>query len=268
MESYKKFISPGAWFSMEYPAAWSESEDCEGSFLFYNPDEWTGNFRISAYRGEADYGRKSVRQELQANPAAVAVKVGSLSCAYSYEPLEQEGEHYTAHIWIVALDDLAFECSFTVHEGAPIADAEKVIASLQARKPGVKYPAELITVRLSEIYQINEAYEWMEKTVKELLKKDFQGQEEDVANMQEIIDRGVIGQKKRDLWLAVGIVLCVIAANEMDGLEWHTLIDGNREAPVLLNTATGRWTDPMKLAWSKVKAGGKVNLAEAYQENF
>ena len=53
----KKFISPGAWFSMNYPSDWNEFEDGEGSFLFYNPDVWTGNFRISAFKGNATYGR-------------------------------------------------------------------------------------------------------------------------------------------------------------------------------------------------------------------
>ena len=37
----KKFISPGAWFSMNYPSDWNEFEDGEGSFLFYNPDVWS-----------------------------------------------------------------------------------------------------------------------------------------------------------------------------------------------------------------------------------
>ena len=49
----KKFISPGAWFTMIYPSTWSEFEDGEGSFLFYNPDVWTGNFRISAFKADA-----------------------------------------------------------------------------------------------------------------------------------------------------------------------------------------------------------------------
>ena len=40
---------------MLYPADWNEFEDGEGSFLFYNPSEWTGNFRISAYKGNAMY---------------------------------------------------------------------------------------------------------------------------------------------------------------------------------------------------------------------
>ena len=48
----QKYISPGAWFSIEYPSDWHEFEDTEESFLFYNPDKWNGNFRISAYIGE------------------------------------------------------------------------------------------------------------------------------------------------------------------------------------------------------------------------
>ena len=45
-----KYISPGSWFSLEYPSDWREFEDTEDSFLFYNPDKWMGNFRISAYQ--------------------------------------------------------------------------------------------------------------------------------------------------------------------------------------------------------------------------
>ena len=139
MESFKKYISPGAWFSMEYPAVWSEFEDSEGSFLFYNPDEWTGNFRISAYRSNtADYGRESVRQELKENASATLVRVGALDCAYSKEMFEEGGEYYTSHIWIMGVDDVVFECSFTVRKGESVAEAERVIASLQVRKPGGK----------------------------------------------------------------------------------------------------------------------------------
>ena len=146
-----------------------------------------------------------------------------------------------------------------------VAEAEAVIASLEVRKEGVKYPAELIPVRLSEIYQINEAFEWVTTTVKEQLKKDFQGMEEDLDSMQQVIDSGTIGPKKKEAWLSFGIAICVILANEVDGLEWMTLIDGNREAPVLQNLTTGEWIDPMKLVWSKVKAGESCNLAETYK---
>ena len=266
MAQGKKFISPGAWFSRINPADWNEFEDGEGSFLFYNPTEWTGNFRISAYKGDATYGSEVIRQELKENASATAVKIGSLECAYSKEMFQEDGVYYTTHLWITGMGDMAFECSFTVGKGASVAEAEAVIASLEVRKEGVKYPAEVIPVRLSEIYQINEAYEWVAATVKEKLKKDFQGMEEDLSSMQQIIDGGSIAPKKKEAWLSLGIVLCVILANEVDGLEWMTLIDGNREAPVLQNTATGECIDPMKLVWSKVRAGEACSLAETYKD--
>lgn len=253
---------------MVYPADWSEFEDGEGTFLFYNPTEWTGNFRISAYKGNATFGKNASREELKENPSAISVRIGQMECAYSKEMFEEEGTYFTTHLWITGSDDVLFECSFTVNKGEPVAQAEKVIASLEARKEGVKYPAEMIPARLSEIYQINEAYDWVISTVKETLKKDFQGVEDDVDKMQQIIDKGEIGSKKREVWLAFGIALCVICANEVDGMEWRTLIDGNRETPVLLNTVTGIWIDPMKLVWSKVKAGEPCNLVEIYKNLF
>lgn len=265
MEQVKKFISPGAWFSMVYPEAWSEFEGGEGAFLFYNPGEWTGNFRISAYKGAPGYGQESVRQELEENPSARLVEVGKMTCAYSRETFEEDNACYTSHIWITGIGNVAFECSFTVPQGAPVAEAEDIISSLEVRVEGKKYPPEIIPVRLSEIYQINEAYEWVETRVKDLLKKDFQGAEADVLSMQQVVDLGGISRKKREAWMAFGIVLCVILANEADGMEWRTLMDGNREAPVLLHVPTGRWIDPMKLVWSKVKAGETISLAETYQ---
>lgn len=261
----KKFISPGAWFSMIYPSDWNEFEDGEGSFLFYNPDNWTGNFRISAYKEDAslpggmDYGRDAVSQELKENPSASLVEVGNLKCAYSKEMFQEEGTYYTTHIWITGIDNVAFDCSFTVAKGESAKEAEKVIASLAVRKDGQKYPAELIPIRLSEIYQVNEAYEWVAETVKQQLKKDFQGTEEDLEKIQEIIDSGTISPKKKEAWLAFGLAVCTILANEVDGMEWLTLIDGNREAPVL--RYKGEVIDPMKLVWSKVKRGLTPDLS-------
>ena len=60
----QKYIAPGSWFTLEYPANWHEFEDMEDCFLFYNPDKWTGNFRISAYRGtNKEYARKCMMDE-------------------------------------------------------------------------------------------------------------------------------------------------------------------------------------------------------------
>lgn len=269
----KKFISPQAWFSMNYPCTWSEFEDGEGSFLFYNPDSWTGNFRISAYKIDVsptgdgmDYGKSVFLRELNENPSATLVNVGALKCAYSKEMFLEEEAYYTTHRWITGIDNVAFECSFTVAKGSGVAEAEEVIASLAIRKDGQKYPAELIPIRVCEIYEVNESYQWVVDTVKQQQKKDFQGVEEDLPRLQELIDSGELSPKKREPWIALGIALCTVLANEVEGLEWMTLVDGNREAPVLCYNGTEKMIDPMKLVWSRIKAGEPCNVAEAYQD--
>lgn len=266
-----KFISPGAWFSMIYPSNWNEFEDGEGSFLFYNPDKWTGNFRISAYKAEAKsadamtYGRQSVLDELKDNSSASSIQIGGLECAYSKEMFQEEGEYYTTHLWVTGINDVAFECRFTVLKGGEVKEAEEVIASLEVRQNGVKYPAETIPIRLSEIYQVNEGYEWAVSTVKKLLKKDFQGVEEDLFKLQQVMDGGKIEKSQRDVWMAFGITLCTILGNEIDGFEWKTLMDGNREVPVLQYIQTGKLIDPMELVWKKVKAGERCDIVEEYK---
>ena len=142
-----------------------------------------------------------------------------------------------------------------------------LIESLHVRRLGVKYPAEVIPVRLSEILQIDEAFDWVQEEVKQLLKKDFRAEEEDVENMQQLVESGKLNPKKRDAWIALGITLCVILANEVEGMEWRTLVDGNREAPVMVSVDDElTLIDPMKLVWSRVKAGEKVNLVEIYKD--
>ena len=55
--------------------------------------------------------------------------------------------------------------------------------------------------------------------------------EEDLEKIQQVIDSGKISPKKKDEWLAIGITVCAILTNEVEGMEWKTLIDGNRESP-------------------------------------
>lgn len=265
MKNNKKFIAPGGWFSMTYPATWYEFEDAEDSFLFYNPDEWTGNFRLSAFKGWKGYGDECVKTDLESGADNHKVKIGPWRCSASMQIIEENGELYLMHEWVLGADDMAIECSFTVPQGGSTAEAEAIIASIEVRKEGVKYPAELIPARVAEIYLVDRAYEWMNYMVREEFKVDFHGAEEDIVYMQKLVDSGIIPLKKRELWLNVGIVLCAILTNEVDGWEWRTLIDGNREAPVLLHTVTGNCVDPMKMVWSKVKAGQPVVLADAYQ---
>jgi len=49
-------------------------------------------------------------------------------------------------------------------------------------------------------------------------------------------------------------------------MEWMTLVDGNREVPVLRYEGSEQLIDPMKLLWSRVRAGETCEVAEAYKQ--
>lgn len=268
----KKFISPGAWFSLEYPGAWSEFEDMEDVFLFYNPDKWSGNFRISAYKadpkypGAKTYGQDSVKDELKSNSSASLVKIGNWNCAYSAETFQEEGTYYTTHIWFTGMGNISFECSFTVPKGGDRKPAEEIIASLEVREEGKRYPAETIPVRVLEIGIINEAYEWAVAAVKKQLKKDFTGTGEDIDKLQQMLDSDSFNANQRDAWYAFGTAFGVILTNEIDGLDWVTMVDGNKEFPVLRFMQTDVIVNPRDLVWVLMKNNKSCNLKKEFEQ--
>ena len=252
-----KYISPGGWFSLEYPATWSEFEDTEESFLFYNPNQWNGNFRISAYKDtDKDYGRQCIAYELKQNPTSTSVKVGDWECAYSAETFQEEGAWYTTHIWVTGKEDICFECSFTVAKGGERTPAEAIIRTLKVRNG--KEGKEIIPIRVLEIGEVNAAYEWVSTTVKKTLTKDFTSQEADIEKLQKLMDGGKIQANQRTAWESIGLAFGTILENEMDGMQWMTVIDGNKEYPVL--QFGNLFFDPAYLIWSKVKAKQTIDL--------
>ena len=252
-----KYISPGGWFSLEYPATWSEFEDTEESFLFYNPNQWNGNFRISAYKDtDKDYGRQCIAYELKQNPTSTSVKVGDWECAYSAETFQEEGAWYTTHIWVTGKEDICFECSFTVVKGGERTPAEAIIRTLKVRNG--KEGKEIIPIRVLEIGEVNAAYEWVSTTVKKTLTKDFTSQEADIEKLQKLMDGGKIQANQRTAWESIGLAFGTILENEMDGMQWMTVIDGNKEYPVL--QFGNLLFDPAYLIWSKVKTKQTIDL--------
>ena len=242
---------------MECPAAWSEFEDTEESFLFYNPNKWGGNFRISAYKDAAkDYGRQCIAYELKNNPTSCAVKVGEWDCAYSAETFQEEGAWYTTHIWVTGKGDISFECSFTVAKGGERTPAEGIIRSLKVRTG--KEGQEIIPIRVLEIGEVNAAFEWVSTTVKKTQTKDFTSQEEDIEKLQKLVDGGKIQANQRTAWENLGLAFGIILENEMDGMTWVTIVDGSKEyaalqfADLLINPAT--------LVWNKIKAKQPCDL--------
>ena len=252
-----KFISPGGWFSLECPAAWSEFEDTEESFLFYNPNQWSGNFRISAYKDAAkDYGRQCIAYELKNNPTSCAVKVGEWDCAYSAETFQEEGAWYTTHIWVTGKDDISFECSYTVAKGGERTPAEGIIRSLIVRTG--KEGKEIIPIRVLEIGEVNAAFEWVSTTIKKNLTKDFTSQEEDLEKLQKLVDGGKIQANQRTAWESLGLAFGTVLENEMDGMTWVTVVDGSKEYAAL--QFGDLLIDPASLVWNKIKAKQPLDL--------
>ena len=197
-----KYISPGGWFSLEYPKTWSEFEDTENTFLFYNPNQWTGNFRISAYKDtSSDFASQCITDELKNNPTSTKINIGEWGCAYSTETFKEEGAWYTTHIWVTGKNDICFECSFTVAKGQERVMGEKIISSLQIRGP--KEPKEIIPIRILEIGEINSAFEWTSTNIKKTLTKDFTSQEADIEKLQALIGSNKI---QKDLNALIKII--------------------------------------------------------------
>lgn len=266
----KIFISPGSWFSLNYPSDWSEFEDMEGSFLFYDPVRWTGNFRISAFRAEKgnpdyqQYAQMSIREELEQNRNSEAVEVAGWKCAYGKETFQEEGVYYTTHLWITGKGQMVFECSFTVPKGGDKKVAEEIIASLQIREAVKAGTPEIIPARVLEIGTINESYEWASATVKKIMKKDFTASADDIPKIQQITDSGQFKPGQKEVWQSLGIAFGAILVNEIDGMEWITVIDGPSEFPALRYEETELLIYPMQLILDKIEANQPCELSTEY----
>ncbi len=262
----QKYISPGAWFSIEYPSDWHEFEDTEESFLFYNPDKWNGNFRISAYIGEnKGYAQYCMDEELKHVDGARATTVGDWKCIYSVESFQENGAWYTTHIWITGAGAVSVECSFTVAKGESIRVAEAIIASLRVRQKEERVGRVVIPVRVSEISVINEDFEWASTNIKKQLTKDFTSIKKDIDSIQKIIDSGRFSPTQKHTWECLGVAFGTILINEMDGMDWVTVIDGNKEYPALQFKDTDIMVYPTTLILEKVKNNQPCNLAEEYK---
>ena len=246
----KYYIAPGGWFALHYPAQWCEFEDSEECFLFYNPNKWDGNFRISVFKdASASFADEVLEDELKQNAGAKRVVVGPWNCVYSKEDFVEDGHAYTTHLWVLGEKDTYAECSFTVPKGASAKLAEGVIATLELRNARANYPKAVIPVRVLEINRINELFDWAVSQIKNVLKKDFHSAEQDIALIQQVITQKTFGKKSPDEALAAfGVAFGTILVNEMDGFEWVTVIDGGKEYPALQFTGTDILVDVENLS--------------------
>ena len=228
----------------------------------------TGGQVISAYRLIRMKQLTMVRiaYELKENTSSTLVKVGKWDCAYSAETFQEEGAWYTTHIWVTGEGDLSFECSFPVSKGGDKHPAEEIIRSLQIRKEGVSRPREIIPIRVLEIGEVNTAFEWASTTIKKQLTKDFTASESDIDSIQQVMDSGRFQTQQRMAWENFGIAFGAILVNEMEGMEWVTVIEGQKEYPALQFMCSDMVLDPAALVWGKAKKGLPCDLKSEFRK--
>lgn len=80
-----EFPSANGWFSTTLLENWSEYEDDDETYAFFNTTEWGGNLRITLLRWESENMNKSpqyVQDELNHNENAVLTNLGDWGAAF------------------------------------------------------------------------------------------------------------------------------------------------------------------------------------------
>jgi hypothetical protein len=76
------------------------------------------------------------------------------------------------------------------------------------------------------------------------------------------MDGGKIQANQRTAWESIGLAFGTILENEMDGMNWVSVIDGRKEyAALQFGTLL---IDPASLVWNQVKAKQSLDLKAEY----
>ena len=263
----KKFISPGSWFAFAYPEEWFEFSEEADCFLFYNPEKWDGNFRISAYRdASSSFGDSMMCQALKTSGAKLS-KVGRWETIYSTESFTEQLVEYTTHRWTIGCGQTCVECSFTEEgRGESLGTANAIIASLEILQPRDTFHNQYIPVRVSEVDLIESCYATIEELGMKLFKERFRDFDYNVRLLQKVAQRPELTkQLGEDAGAVMGIVLCALLTESVEGLEWNTYVNGKVEAPVLMY-GTACVARPMLLFGKQGSLLSEVEMTDVVDE--
>ena len=262
----KKFISPGSWFAFDYPDEWFEFSEEADCFLFYNPEKWDGNFRISAYRdASSSFGDTMMHQALQVHDAKL-VKVATWETVYTAEPFTEQLVEYVTHRWTIGCGQTCVECSFTTPLNEHIGSANALIASLEILQPRDTFHNQYIPVRVAEVELIESCYATVEELGMKLFKERFRDFDYNICLLQKLAPRAELTrQLGSDAGAVMGITLCALLAESIEGLEWNTYVNGKVEAPVLMygDTCVAR---PMLLFGKKGEMLVEADVAKIVED--
>ena len=97
------------------------------------------------------------------------------------------------------------------------------------------FQKQYIPVRVSEVELIESCYATVEELGMKLFKERFRDFDYNVRLLQKIALRPELTkQLGSDAGAVMGVVLCTLLTESVEGLEWNTYINGKVEAPVLM----------------------------------
>ena len=201
---------------------------------------------------------------MKENPTAVVSRIGKTGCVYSFETFQEGAAWYTSYFWMLDYGKICIECSFTTHKNGEKSIAEKIIQSIFVPKTKHFFKHEIIPIRILEVGEVNAAFEDVEKLVKKELSKDFTGTEKDIVKLQHLLDSPNPKYQKPEVKSNIALAFGTILVNEMDGMEWFTLIEAEKECPVLCFEDSTITIDPLALIFNKVKNNGSCDLTEEF----
>lgn len=143
--NYWNFTSSEGWFSLTLPVNWEEyDEEDNGTYSFFNKEQWCGNLRISSLRWDGeetgiDQASKYIQSELTDNSNAILVKLGDWDAAFYSEESSDESLIY---YWVTGSKNNMFACSFTTDKLFLIKEThskdleivEKILSSIKILK--------------------------------------------------------------------------------------------------------------------------------------
>ena len=144
---YQDFTSEQGWFTMKIPPNWSEYDDEEGTYAFFDTSHWTGNFRVTPLKIDGPDNSDSLKNYIDddynknkdLNP--VRSKVNDFNCVSYSKRIDQDGDKQTLYYWVLGKPGFIFICTYTVDtknedtadNKAELSKVEKIINSLKTK---------------------------------------------------------------------------------------------------------------------------------------
>ena len=144
MEKYSIFSPDPGMFSIQIPASWVQYEDREGTYVFFDGNEWAGNFRITPLYFEDEDQKSDIYLEnvFQKNRAKepLKIQIKEMPCiTFKDSLIYEEGEELVIYYWFLQMKKNVFIFSFSIDKSMDLTpkcdlQLQKVVQVIQTVK--------------------------------------------------------------------------------------------------------------------------------------